>query len=112
MTLDPTLKAELGDATIQMARAKALIDEGELIKKGVKASILPLMQSFDIKDHDVAGLGKLGCRKGSGSSLDKKKLTELLLAEGLDATRIPEILEAATKTWSYDFVEFRAEKRG
>lgn len=109
--LNPQLKTELGEAAVQMARAKALIDEGELIKKGVKATILPLMKSFEVKGHEVAGLGKLSCRSGGGSSLDKVKLTELLLKEGLDAARIPQILKAATKTWAYDYVEFKGATR-
>ena len=108
--MPPEIKAELDRAAVAMKRAKLLIDEGEDIKKSVKEAILPLMASFDITTSETGGVGKLNRRSGGGSAIDGTKLAEVLLSEGLDADRIPAIIAASTKSWTYEYIEFKAEK--
>lgn len=108
--MDQELKSTLDRATIAMAKAKSLIDEGEAIKKDVKEQVLPLMASFGVKSNTVDGVGSIGLRKGSGSSVNPKALTVALLEHGLDPKAIEGIIAQATKKWSYDYVEFRAPK--
>lgn len=107
--MDSELQKTLDKATVAMAKASAMIKEGEAIKKDVKEKILPLMASFDIKDSAVAGVGKIGYRTGGGSAINKSKLTEVLLNRGVEADQIPGIIEDSTKFWSYDYVEFKVE---
>jgi len=108
--MDTELRKELDKATVAMAKASALIKEGELIKKDVKAKILPLMASFGVTSSAVEGVGTIGYRTGAGSGIYPAKLTEVLLDHGLPAEDIPKIIEEATKKWSYDYVEFKAVK--
>lgn len=110
--VDKELKATLDRATIAMAKAKALIDEGETIKKDVKEQVLPLMASFGVKSNPVEGVGVISLRKGSGSAINPQLLTVALLEKGIPAEEIQPLIEGATKKWSYDFVEFRAPKKG
>lgn len=105
--MSPELRATLDRATIAMGKAKALIDEGELIKKDVKEQILPLMASFGIKSNAIHGVGTISFRSGGGSTINPQLLTVILLEKGIPAEEIPPLLEKATKRWSYDFVEFR-----
>lgn len=108
--MDQELKSTLDRATIAMAKAKALIDEGEAIKKDVKEQVLPLMASFGVKSNPVTGVGTISLRKGSGSSLNPQLVTVALLEKGLTPEEIKGIIDKATKSWSYDFVEFRVPK--
>ena len=108
--LDPELQATLDRATVAMAKAKALIDEGEMIKKDVKEQILPLMASFGVKVNELAGVGKMSFRTGGGSSVNPKTLTEVLLNRGMEPGEVVEVIEAATKSWTYDYVEFKGAK--
>jgi hypothetical protein len=110
--MDKELAMQLTNAAKAMSRANALIKEGEEIKKSVKSEVLPLMESFDVKNHVVEGLGNLGYREGGGSSINPTKLAEILLSEGVEANRIPGIIEGSKKTWSYSYIEFKREKRG
>lgn len=112
ITIPDEVKEELNRAALAMSRAKALIDEGEQIKDSVKEAILPIMQSFGITTSHCPGVGKLNSRSGGGSAIDGTKLAETLLAEGIDADRIPGIILRSTKSWTYSYIEFKAEKRG
>jgi hypothetical protein len=111
-TIPAEVQEELNRAAVQMSRAKTLIDEGEAIKASVKESILPVMQSFGIVTSHCPEVGKLNSRSGGGSSIDGTKLAVELLAEGIDADRIPGIIERSTKSWTYSYIEFKAEKKG
>jgi len=108
--IDAELEDQLVAATKSMSRASALIREGEAIKAGVKAEILPLMDSFDIKTYGINGLGTLGCKKGKGSGINAPLLRKVLLDEGMDADKIQPIIDKSTKSWSYTYVDFKAAK--
>ena len=105
--LDHSTKELFDKAAKQMSRAAALIKEGEALKKSAKDQILPLMLSFGIDSSVTEKVGTVSARSGGGSSINKNLLTETLLAEGLDAARIPEIIKASTKSWTYDYLEFK-----
>jgi glycerol uptake facilitator-like aquaporin len=109
--LDEELQATLDRATVAMAKAKALIDEGEAIKKDVKEQILPLMASFGVKTSVLVGVGSIGFRSGGGSTINPQALTVALLERGFDAEDAVNIIAASTKSWTYDFVEFRGPKK-
>ena len=109
--MDKGLQYVLDQATKDLAKAKALIDEGEAIKAQVKEATLPLMEAYAVKSSTIAGVGTIARRTGRGSRIDVKTLTEELLREGMDAKLIPRIIALATKSWSYSFVEFRREAK-
>lgn len=101
------LQKTLDTATRELAKAKALIEEGERIKERIKTTIMPIMESFNVEKSNLPGVGTLSLKHSGGSAIDKQKLTETLLLYGIDADCAAEIIEKATKTWSYSFLEFR-----
>ena len=109
ISLPKEVTEALKRATKQMAKASALIKEGEAIKKEVKEETAPLMIAHGLSKFALDGVGKMAVKQGRGSTINEAKLTEALLHEGIEAERVVEIIEGARKTWTYDCIEFRVK---
>ena len=92
------------------AKAKALESEAKILKSEAKDNLIPLMAAYSIKSYEVGGLGKTFLKVNSGSSINGAKLREELLVRGVGVDVINEAIEAATKTWATEYVDFVPER--
>lgn len=110
MAIPAKVARQLNNAVKDRARGKALEDEAKILIEGAKNVLLPLMSAYDIETYELKGVGKVGRRLSKGSSINKGKLRENLLIEGIDIAVIDKVIESSSSVWSKEYVQFNVEK--
>jgi len=101
------VRRELEEAISMQARAKAMEKEAKDLSGGAKAIILPIMSAYGLKSYTIDGVGTSTAKVNSGSSINREKLTEQLLLNGMDLKTVGKIITKSSTTWSTEYVEFK-----
>ena len=108
--LPKTVRMDLEIAIKLRAKAKGMEVEAKSMTTSAKETIIPILAAYSIKSYTLAGVGSVIAKVSVGSSIDATKLKESLLIAGVDIDVIEKALDAATKRWSTEYVEFKGEK--
>jgi len=104
------VKREINRAMRDRYNAAGLKAEMDSLNKGANETLLPIMAAYNIGTYKIEGLGVCNKKTTKGSKIDASQLLIGMLEAGLDSDTAKEIIEAASKYWSTEYVEFRRAK--
>jgi hypothetical protein len=103
---------EINKAVRLAAKARAMADEAEQLRKQAKEILLPLLSAYELEKYTLDKVGTVKRRVNKGASINGDKLTEQLLLAGLSATKTKNIITKSQVTWETEYVEFKVAKEG
>ena len=107
MKVPTKIKKEIEAAIKLKARAKALEQEGKILTKEAKNTLIPIMTAYELKTCELGGVGVVSLRINKGSSINATKLREALLVHGLSIKVINQIVTSSSTLWKTDYIEFK-----
>lgn len=109
MDIPRSVRTEIERAIKMRAQAKAMEAEAKDLTKQAKDFLLPTLTAYGVKKYSLQGVGVVTTKINTGSSINASKLRETLLIEGLPPDKVQEIIDKSSKTWSTEYVDFKAE---
>jgi hypothetical protein len=100
----------LKDGLEERRRIKLAMDSLSQEMSDLNAMLLGVMVSRDIQVVSGPG-GTISHKRGVNRSINRDKITNTMLSEGIDADMINRILEDGTTVSAYETVEFRLPRR-
>ena len=107
MKIPTKIKKEIEAAIKLKARAKALEQEGKILTKEAKDTLIPIMTAYELKVCELGGVGVVSLRINKGSSINATKLREALLIHGCTSPEVDHIIDSSSTSWKTDYIEFK-----
>jgi len=100
----------LEEAIMWRAQAKMLEDEAKALRERANNTIGPIMALNELTSWKVEGVGTITEKVSLGRSINRDRLVESLVLQGMSPDKVDEVISASSSTWSRRVIEFRIAK--